>query len=126
MPEEVKNTMRNHLSTNYNFDDISKDKLAYLNRLFSERYKQWKSDLHQYFEMFDDPQVVLKEGCPNEFMDRQDSWVWLCGHFQESGYVATIVEKGQSVLQESASQLPPDTPIKSVDPPKDAGFHILT
>ncbi|XP_070682987.1 uncharacterized protein [Malus domestica] len=39
MPEEVKNT------TNYNFDAINKDMLAYLNRLFSERYKQWKSDL---------------------------------------------------------------------------------
>ncbi|KAB2600602.1 hypothetical protein D8674_041049 [Pyrus ussuriensis x Pyrus communis] len=38
---------------------------------------QWNSDLHQYFE----------EGCPNEFEDRQDSWVWLCSHFQELGYV---------------------------------------
>ncbi|KAB2616900.1 hypothetical protein D8674_012769 [Pyrus ussuriensis x Pyrus communis] len=39
---------------------------------------------------------------------------------------ATIVEKGQSVLQEFASQLPSDTLIESVDPLKDAGFHILT
>ncbi|CAN6716536.1 unnamed protein product [Malus baccata var. baccata] len=37
-------------------------------------YKQWKSDLHQYFEMFDDSQVALEEGCLNEFEDRQDSW----------------------------------------------------
>ncbi|XP_050109339.1 uncharacterized protein LOC126588309 [Malus sylvestris] len=38
---------------------------------------------------------------------------------------ATMVEKGQLILKESASQLPSDTPIESVDPPEDAGFHIL-
>ncbi|XP_070665135.1 uncharacterized protein [Malus domestica] len=93
MLEEANNTVRNHLWTNYNFDDINDDMLAYLNRLFSKRYKQWKSDLHQYFEMFDDPQVILEEGCSNKFEDRQDSWVWLCGHFQESGYVKAKVNK---------------------------------
>ncbi|TQE11802.1 hypothetical protein C1H46_002644 [Malus baccata] len=46
MPKEANNTMRNHLWTNYNFDDINDDMLAHLNRLFSKRYKQWKSDLH--------------------------------------------------------------------------------
>ncbi|KAB2629585.1 hypothetical protein D8674_034380 [Pyrus ussuriensis x Pyrus communis] len=51
------------MKTNYNFDAINDDMLAYLNRLFSECYKQWKSNLHQYFELFDDP------------------------HFQEPGYV---------------------------------------
>ena len=58
--------------------------LAYVNRLFSERYKQWKSDLHQYFETFDDPQVALEEGCPKEFEDRKDNWEWLCSHFSRS------------------------------------------
>ncbi|CAL9001676.1 unnamed protein product [Prunus brigantina] len=38
----------------------------------------------------------------------------------------TMVERSQLVLQESASQLPPETPIESVDPPQDAGFQILT
>ena len=38
----------------------------------------------------------------------------------------TMVERSQLVLQESASQLPPDTPIKSVDPRQNAGFQILT
>ncbi|XP_016650377.1 PREDICTED: uncharacterized protein LOC107881315 [Prunus mume] len=38
----------------------------------------------------------------------------------------TMVERSQLVLQESASQLPPETPIESVDPPHDAGFQILT
>ena len=37
-----------------------------------------------------------------------------------------MVEKSQSVLQKSVSQLPSDTPIESVDPPEDAGFHIVT
>ncbi|CAL8134775.1 unnamed protein product [Prunus armeniaca] len=36
-----------------------------------------------------------------------------------------MVEKSQLVLQESASQLPPDTPLESVDPPHDARFQIL-
>ncbi|XP_070678283.1 uncharacterized protein [Malus domestica] len=38
---------------------------------------------------------------------------------------AIMVEKRQVVLQESASHLPSDTPIKSVNPPEDAGFHIV-
>ena len=37
----------------------------------------------------------------------------------------TMVERSQLVLQESASQLPPDTPLESVHPPQDAGFQIL-
>ncbi|XP_070665037.1 uncharacterized protein [Malus domestica] len=37
----------------------------------------------------------------------------------------TMVEKSQSVLQESASQLPLDMSIESVDPPTDARFHIV-
>ncbi|CAL2246220.1 unnamed protein product [Prunus armeniaca] len=37
----------------------------------------------------------------------------------------TMVERCQLVLQESTSQLPPDTLIESVDPPQDAGFQIL-
>ncbi|XP_050104748.1 uncharacterized protein LOC126584389 [Malus sylvestris] len=39
---------------------------------------------------------------------------------------ATMVEKSQSVLQESVSQLPSNTLIESMDPPEDAGFHIVT
>ncbi|KAB2616619.1 hypothetical protein D8674_023207 [Pyrus ussuriensis x Pyrus communis] len=45
MPKETKNMVRNQLSTNYNLEDMDKDMFAYLNRLFSECYKQWKSDL---------------------------------------------------------------------------------
>ena len=45
--------------------------LAYVNMLFAERYKQWKRDMHQYFQTFDDPQVALEEGCPKEFEDQE-------------------------------------------------------
>ncbi|KAB2615053.1 hypothetical protein D8674_021641 [Pyrus ussuriensis x Pyrus communis] len=41
--------------------------------LFVERYKQSESDLHQYFQTFDDPQVE----------DWEENWMWLCYHFQE-------------------------------------------
>ncbi|TQD81284.1 hypothetical protein C1H46_033166 [Malus baccata] len=103
--------------------------------------------------MNDDMLVALDEGCPKEFEDREDNWVWLCSHFQEPGYVsglkfseinafsdiyvqpgdklvesfhATMMEKRQLVLQEFASQLPPETPLEFVDPLEDAGFQILT
>ncbi|TQE13942.1 hypothetical protein C1H46_000573 [Malus baccata] len=73
--------------TNYNLEHMDEDKFVYVNWLFSERYKQWKSNLHQWFEEFDDPQVALEEGCPKELEDRQDSWVWLCDHFTDPTYV---------------------------------------
>ncbi|BBG93622.1 hypothetical protein Prudu_001693 [Prunus dulcis] len=188
MPDEIKTEVCGQLSTNYNFEDLDDQSLAYVNGLFSKRYKQWKSDLHHYFEAFDDTQVALHEGCPKELEGREDSWAWLCAHFQAPAFVnkakvnkgnrkkktllhhsgsrpfsyrmdarrqggpnsqrstslatfmfdlgmswaspfilkTTMVEKSQLVLQESASQLPPDTPIESVDPPQDAGFQILT
>ena len=77
----------NLLQTNYNLEDLDEESLAYVNRLFSERYKQWKSDLHHYFEAFDDPQVALQEGCPKELEGREDSWAWLCAHFQAPAFV---------------------------------------
>ncbi|BBN67320.1 hypothetical protein Prudu_41S000200 [Prunus dulcis] len=172
MPDETKTAVRGQLSTNYNLEDLDEESLAYVTRLFFERYKQWKSDLHHHFEAFDDPQVDLQEGCPKELEGREDRWAWLCAHFQAPAFVnkakvnkgnrkkktllhhsgsrpfsyrmdarhqggskfpeidvfgdTTMVERSQLVLQESASQLPPDTPIESVDPPQDAGFQILT
>ncbi|KAB2612428.1 hypothetical protein D8674_034744 [Pyrus ussuriensis x Pyrus communis] len=91
-PDEVRTKVCAQLSMNYNFDDINKDMLAYFNRLFAGRYKQWKSYLHQYFETFD-PLVTLEEGCPKEFEDREDNWVWLCSHFQEPDYVKAKANK---------------------------------
>ncbi|CAL2239808.1 unnamed protein product [Prunus armeniaca] len=184
MPDEIKMQVHGQLSTNYHLEEINEETLAYVNRLFGERYKQWKSDLHHHFQAFDDPQVALQEGCPEELEGREDSWAWLCAQFQAPDYVnkaqvnkgnrkkktllhhsgsrpfsyrmdarrgskfpeidvfgdvyvrpgnelaeslhTTMVERSQLVLQESASQLPPETPIESVDPPHDAGFQILT
>ncbi|KAL6275968.1 hypothetical protein ACE6H2_019569 [Prunus campanulata] len=137
---------------NYNLENVNDELLGYINRLFADRYKQWKSDLHHHFQAFDDPQAALQEGCPKELEGREDSWQWLCGHFQEADYEGskfpeidvfgdvyvrpgnelaeslhtTMIEKSQLVLQESGSQLPPDTPLESVAPPQDAGFQILT
>ncbi|KAB2630845.1 hypothetical protein D8674_008364 [Pyrus ussuriensis x Pyrus communis] len=84
---------RGHNNTNYNFNDINDNMLAYVNRLFAERYKQWKSNLHQYFQKFDDPQIALEEGCQKEFEDQEDNWVWLCSHFQEPSYVKAKANK---------------------------------
>ncbi|KAB2628920.1 hypothetical protein D8674_033715 [Pyrus ussuriensis x Pyrus communis] len=82
MPKQTKNTIRNQLSVRHGRGHVCVPQSAFL-----ERYKQWKSDLHQCFQQFDDPHVALEEGCPKELEDRQDSWVWLCDHFQEPGYV---------------------------------------
>ncbi|XP_050156295.1 uncharacterized protein LOC126630228 [Malus sylvestris] len=102
MPDEVRTKVNLYLSTNYNFDDINDDMLAYVNMLFTERYKQWKSDLHQYLETFDDPQVALEEGSSKEFEDREENWVWLCSHFQEPGYVKKVkankINRGKKTL----------------------------
>ncbi|BBN70453.1 hypothetical protein Prudu_1478S000200 [Prunus dulcis] len=138
MPDETKT------ETNYNLEDLDDESFAYVNRLFSERYKQWKSELHHYFEAFDDPQVALQEGCPKELEGREDIKVnkgnrkkkTLLHHSGSRPFSYRMDARrqfkdddggeSQLVLQESASQLPPDTPIKSVVPPQDAGFQILT
>ncbi|CAL9004519.1 unnamed protein product, partial [Prunus brigantina] len=173
MPDEIKLQVRGQLSTNYHLEDLNEESMAYVNRLFGERYKQWKSDLHHHFQAFDDPQVALQEGCPKELEGREDSWAWLCAHFQAPDYVNkaqvnkgnrkkktllhhsgsrpfsyrmdarrrggskfpeidvfgdVYVRPGNELAESlhSASQLPPETPIESVDPPHDAGFQILT
>ncbi|XP_020413795.1 uncharacterized protein LOC109947621 [Prunus persica] len=99
----------NLLQTNYNLEDLDEESLAYVNRLFSERYKQWKSDLHHHFEAFDDPQVALQEGCPKELEEREDSWAWLCAHFQAPAFVNKAkVNKGnrkkKTLLHHSGSR----------------------
>ena len=80
----------NFLQTNYNLEDLNEESLAYVNRLFGERYKQWKSDLHHHFQAYDDPEVALREGCPKELEGREDSWAWLCTHFQAPDFVVFV------------------------------------
>ncbi|CAL8161919.1 unnamed protein product [Prunus armeniaca] len=59
--------------TNYNLEELDDESLVYVNRLFAERFKQWKSDLHNNFQAFDDPHVALQKGCPKELEGRKDS-----------------------------------------------------
>ncbi|CAL9010978.1 unnamed protein product [Prunus brigantina] len=40
MPDKIKTEVRGQLSTNYNLEDLDDEPLSYVNRLFSERYKQ--------------------------------------------------------------------------------------
>ncbi|KAI5328558.1 hypothetical protein L3X38_027955 [Prunus dulcis] len=86
-PDEIKVEVRGQLSTNYNLEDLDEESLTYVNKLFAERFKQWKSDLHHHFLAFDDPQVALQEGCSKELEGREDSWEWLCAHFQAPEFV---------------------------------------
>ncbi|KAL6288722.1 hypothetical protein ACE6H2_006232 [Prunus campanulata] len=140
---------------NYNLENVNDELLGYINRLFADRYKQWKSDLHHHFQAFDDPQKMAKANKGNRekktllhhsgsrpFSYRMDARRREGSKFPEIDvfgdvYVrpgnelaeslhTTMIEKSQLVLQESASQLPPDTPLESVAPPQDAGFQILT
>ncbi|TQD95158.1 hypothetical protein C1H46_019245 [Malus baccata] len=117
------------------------------------RFTQWESDLHKHYELYDDPEVALEVGCPIKSVDHWDEWEWLCSHFEDEIYLvrgskfmeidifkevyvrprdelmeqlhSTMVEKGQTVLEEVASQLPLETPIEEVFPSEDAGFQIM-
>ncbi|KAI5343118.1 hypothetical protein L3X38_010994 [Prunus dulcis] len=133
MPDETKTEVRGYVSTNYNLEDLDDESFAYVNRLFSERYKQWKCKLHHYFEAFDDPQtpafvnkVKVNKGNRKKKTLLHHSGSRPFSYRMEARRQTTMVERSQLVLQESTSQLPPDTPIKSVVPPQDAGFQILT
>ncbi|CAL8994724.1 unnamed protein product [Prunus brigantina] len=109
IPNEIKLQVHGQLSTNYHLEDLTEESMAYVNRLFGERYKQWKSDLHHHFQAFDDPEVALQEGCPKELEGREDSWAWLCAHFQAPDYVNKAqVNKGnrkkKTLLHHSGSR----------------------
>ncbi|TQE13560.1 hypothetical protein C1H46_000891 [Malus baccata] len=56
-----------------------------------------KNNLHKHYELFDDPNVALDEGCPLELEDRPDEWAWLCNHFQGPTYV----DVGFQILNET-------------------------
>ncbi|KAL6279537.1 hypothetical protein ACE6H2_016418 [Prunus campanulata] len=86
MPDGVRTVVFGQLSTNYNLENVGGELLAYVNRLFAERYKQWKSDLHHHFQAYDDPQVALQEGCPKEL----EGW--------ESLRAGRIVGSGSAVI----------------------------
>ncbi|CAL8082170.1 unnamed protein product [Prunus armeniaca] len=93
MPDEIK------METNENLEDLDDESLAYVNRLFAETYKQWKSDLHHHFEAFDDPQGGPKFPEIDVF---GDVYVRPGNELAESLHT-TMVERSQLVLQESTS-----------------------
>ncbi|XP_048437771.1 uncharacterized protein LOC125476079 [Pyrus x bretschneideri] len=186
IPQETKILVRDKLSVNFDFKDISPEVITYLDETFANRYKNWKSDLHAHFKKFNDPEVARLEGCPSELEHRPEDWEWLCNHFTDSKFVkksvagkiardsktllhhsgskpfsynletrrqegskfpeidvfkdvyvrpgneiaeqlhATMVEKGDAVLQEATSQLPLETPMEDVTLPEDVGFQIMT
>ncbi|BBN69981.1 hypothetical protein Prudu_1311S000200 [Prunus dulcis] len=159
MPDEIKVEVRGQLSTNYNLEDLDEESLTYVNRLFAERYKQWKSDLHHHFlplmirkSLFRRNKAQVNKGNRKKktllhhsgsrpFSYRMDARRREGSKFPEIDvfgdvYVrpgnelaeslhTTMVERSQLVLQESASQLSPETPIESMAPPQDVGFQIL-
>ncbi|CAL9010731.1 unnamed protein product [Prunus brigantina] len=58
------------------------------------QWKSWKvmpdeikMEVRGQLSAFDDPQVVVQEGCPRELEGMEDSWAWLCAHFQAPDYV---------------------------------------
>ncbi|TQE02123.1 hypothetical protein C1H46_012251 [Malus baccata] len=51
MPEEMKKMVCHHLSINSNFDNMDEKMTTYIDEQFVTVYKQWKSDLHKFFEL---------------------------------------------------------------------------
>ncbi|BBG97326.1 hypothetical protein Prudu_006411 [Prunus dulcis] len=155
MPDEIKAEVRGQLSTNYNLEDLDEESLTYVNRLFAERHMmirkslfrrvarrslraedswEWLCAHFQAPEFANKAQVNKgnrkKKTLLHHSGSRPFSYRWMHegSKFPEIDVFGdtTMVERSQLVLQESASQLPPETPIESVAPPQDAGFQILT
>ncbi|CAL8163926.1 unnamed protein product [Prunus armeniaca] len=70
MPDEMRMEVRGQLSTNYNLEDLDNESLTYVNR------------------------VAIQESCPKELEGWENSWAWLCSHFQEANYVKAKANKG--------------------------------
>ncbi|KAB2603132.1 hypothetical protein D8674_004137 [Pyrus ussuriensis x Pyrus communis] len=108
-------------------------------------FTQWKSNLYKHCEKYSSLEVALAVECPIDLVDRRDEWEWLCGYFQGEKYLiseidmfkemyiqakdelteqlhSTMVEKGQIVLEEVASQVPLETSIEEVFLSEDASF----
>ncbi|BBN69294.1 hypothetical protein Prudu_871S000100 [Prunus dulcis] len=93
MPDEIKAEVRGQLSMNYNLEDLD----------------EMEERLAPPFSAYDDPQVALQEGCPKELEGREDSWEWLCAHFQAPEFVNKAqVNKGnrkkKTLLHHSGSR----------------------
>ncbi|KAB2620244.1 hypothetical protein D8674_037905 [Pyrus ussuriensis x Pyrus communis] len=140
VPPNVKKVVLYELLHHYELTNLDANQNQYINDLCISRFTQWKSDHHKHYDNYDSLEIALAVGCPKELVDRQDEWEWLCGHFQDKKYLvrgskfpeidmfkevyvwpgdelteqphSTMVEKGQTVLEEMVSQFPPKTPIE--------------
>ncbi|CAL8137303.1 unnamed protein product [Prunus armeniaca] len=139
--------------TNYNLEDLDDESLAYVNRLFSERRVArsslrggrivgrgsalifrcpilWKNKtlLHHLGSRPFSYRMDARQRGGSKFpkIDVFGNVYVRPGNELAKSLHMTMVGGSQLVLQESASQLPPNTSIESVDPPQDAGFQILT
>ncbi|XP_048422298.1 uncharacterized protein LOC125469248 [Pyrus x bretschneideri] len=109
IPQETKILVRDKLSVNFDFKDISPEVITYLDETFANRYKNWKSDLHAHFKKFNDPEVARLEGCPSELEDRPEDWEWLCNHFTDPKFVkkyvaGKIARESKTLLHHSGSK----------------------
>ncbi|KAB2625833.1 hypothetical protein D8674_018023 [Pyrus ussuriensis x Pyrus communis] len=121
-----------------NFGEGSgKKKLVYFeDKNMAEAYAEFKYDIGNLvrkdcsaeFESWKKVPEELKKSLLGELSGLKFSKIDIFAdvYVQPGNELTKSLHHSQSVLQESASQLPSDTLIKSVDPPEDAGFHILT
>ncbi|CAN6692003.1 unnamed protein product [Malus baccata var. baccata] len=59
---------------NYDLQDISPEAMVYLEETLATRYKNWKSDLHAHFKLWDDSEIARLEGCPAELEGQPEDW----------------------------------------------------
>nr|XP_028948092.1 uncharacterized protein LOC103430155 [Malus domestica] len=109
IPEETKILVRDKLSVNFDFKDISPEVITYLDETFANRYKNWKSDLHAHFKIWGDVETARLQGCPSELADRREDWEWLCNHFTDPKFVkksiaGKIARESKTLLHHSGSK----------------------
>ncbi|TQD78778.1 hypothetical protein C1H46_035667 [Malus baccata] len=85
IPEETKILVRDKLSVNFDFKDISPEVITYLDETFA------------------------KPGCPSELADRREDWEWLCNHFTDPKFVkksivGKIARESRTLLHHSGSK----------------------
>ncbi|CAN6578519.1 unnamed protein product [Malus baccata var. baccata] len=103
IPEETKILVRDKLSVNFDFKDISPEVITYLDETFANRYKNWKSDLHAHFKIWGDVETARLQGCPSELADRREDWEWLCNHFTDPKF-AVYCSGVKALLHHSGSK----------------------
>ncbi|CAN6579816.1 unnamed protein product [Malus baccata var. baccata] len=109
IPEETKILVRDKLSVNFDFKDISPKVITYLDETFANWYKNWKSDLHAHFKKWGDPETAHLQGCPSELADQLEDWEWRCNHFTDPKFVkksiaGKIARESMTLIHHSGSK----------------------